>query len=68
MDFYSIKGDTLVLKPQIISKKKALTDIDRMVRIRTDENVTVIIPEPVRHQFDRSLEFSSFGYLLTDIF
>lgn len=68
MDFYSIKGDTLVLKPQIISKEKALTDIDRMVRIRTDEDVTVIIPEPVRHQFDRSLEFSSFGYLLTDIF
>lgn len=56
--FCEVKGNTLYLYPQEITSESVLGDFDRKIHMETSPQVTVVIKEPVYHDFKSNFEFT----------
>ncbi len=60
LNFYSIQGDTISIKPLIYSTLHENNEINRRLNMYIPSNTTVIIEEPIQHQFDKNFNYSNF--------
>jgi len=56
LNFFSFRNDTLTVDPLYFGKDIPVTEIGRELTITVPENVKVIIPKPIYHQFENEFE------------
>ena len=59
MSYYSISGDTLYVNPLIYDRYNEVKEVDRTLYLNVPKNITVIIEEPVHHQFTGRFNFNN---------
>ena len=59
LSYYSISGDTLYVNPLIYDRYNEVKEINRVLYLYLPKDMTVIIEEPVYHQFKGSFNFNN---------
>ncbi len=62
-DFYNFDGNTLTLYPLKYNADNKIKEMKREVTLKIDENVVVIVREPIYHQFESNFEYSNIPWL-----
>lgn len=63
LDFYRFDGTTLYLEPIEYSRDNPVSEIKRRVVLSLDEDVTVIVKQPIYHEFENDFEYSNIPWL-----
>lgn len=63
LDFYDFDGETLTVYPIKYNSEESVKEIGREIKICIDDDVTVIVKEPVYHEFNNSFEYSDMKWI-----
>src|SRR5574344_126833 len=62
-EFYSFDGKTLTLMPVFYDKESPVKELGREIELYINDDVTVIINDPVYHTFENNFEYSDVKFL-----
>lgn len=62
-EFYNFDGKTLTLMPISYTKESRVKEMGREVELFIDDNVVVIVKDPVYHNFENDFEYSDVRFL-----
>lgn len=62
LEFYEFDGETLTLYPVKYNQDEHMKEVGRKIKLCVDDNVVVIVKEPVYHEFNNSFEYTDFKF------